>query len=98
MALTLHALHTAMPSLSTTAAMTEQPQAERAGALLGLARNIRSPGAKECRRGPPFRSASASAVRLPLCKYPPEKLGALDCEPLKAVGGSLTRPLELGAT
>ena len=45
--------HAAMPSFSTTAAMAEQPQAERGGALLGLARNIRSPGAKECRRAHP---------------------------------------------
>jgi predicted esterase len=43
---------------------------------------------------PPARFSRAGSVG---SKYPPAKPGALGCEPLKAVDGSLTRPVELGA-
>ncbi len=39
----------------------------------------------------------AAAVAGLIGKYPPAKPGALGFEPLKAVGGSLTRPLMFGA-
>lgn len=50
---------------------SERTQAERADALLGLARNIRSPGAKECRRAIlPVGFSLVGAVAAYLTKHP----------------------------